>query len=128
MPSVATQTAFKDMLASASPGSPRNPISLPKDWQYYQPPSWTRRTRRGGMSKKTYQWCMMHSFSQTEGGMYNAAAWGITIETSDAYAAQASYGNFLDIDKGRHIEEAFSHSIDESEPPSARDCMNVEGS
>ena len=77
------------MLASASPGSPRNPISLPKDWQYYQPPSWTRRTRRGGMSKKTYQWCMMHSFSQTEGGMYNAAAWEIVTATSDAYAVDA---------------------------------------
>ena len=45
----------------------------------------------------------MHSFSQTEGGMYNAAAWGITIETSDAYAAQASYGNFIDIDNKSDI-------------------------
>ena len=91
MPSVATQSAFKDMLASASPGSPRNPISEP-NWQYHQPPSWLPRvrTRRSGMRRKPYPWRMKHSVTQTEGGMYNAAAWDIITETSDAYPVDAT--------------------------------------
>ena len=47
-------------------------------------------------------------------------------QDDDAYAAQASSVVFLVTDKGRHIEDTFHHSIDESDLPSARDCVGVE--
>ena len=76
MPSAATQTALHDVPASASMCSPREPIPLAMDWQQLQRPSWLGTpTRRGGMKKKENHLRMKHSWSQTEGGMYNAAAW-----------------------------------------------------
>ena len=79
MPSVATQTAFEDVPSSATLGSPRHPILSTMDWSMVQPKSWESRisTRRGGMRKKEYLWFMRHAYSQTDGGMYNAAAWEI---------------------------------------------------
>ena len=63
MPSVATQTALKNVRITATLGAPRNPIGLPTDWRELQLPSWVE------------VWCMKHSFSQTEGRVYNAETW-----------------------------------------------------
>ena len=80
MPSVVTQTAFKDVLSTATLGSPRLPNSSSEHWSILQPPSWRSGicTRRSGMHKKEYPWFLKHAYSQTEGGMYNAAAWEIS--------------------------------------------------
>lgn len=78
MPSVATQTAREDSSAAVSLGSPRDPAPSSVCWRVLQPPSWIGITnRRGGMGKKPYKWYLKHAFSQTDGGMFNAAAWEI---------------------------------------------------
>ena len=83
MPSVATQTALQDIPAAASFGSPRSPTPSSMDWRLLQPPSWVGiSTRRSGMGKKPYMWHLKHSFSQTDGGMYNAAAWEFISDPS----------------------------------------------
>ena len=58
MPSVATQTAYGDVIESVSLGSPRSPNTSSKDWHQTQRPSWILiANRRSGMSMKKH-WTM----------------------------------------------------------------------
>ena len=70
MPSVATQTAYGDVIESVSLGSPRSPNTSSKDWRQTQRPSWLLiANRRSGMSMKKH-WTMKHVITETEGGLF----------------------------------------------------------
>ena len=75
MPSVATQTAYGDVIESVSLGSPRSPNTSSKDWRQTQRPSWLLiANRRSGMSMKKH-WTKKHVITETEGGLFTAASW-----------------------------------------------------